>query len=88
MRAEDNQLLQGLAANGRPARPAPPGVRLPENVRAGVLPALAEHSCFAAVRGTSLRISPHLHVTDEDVERLFGALAAAVQRSSGTRPSA
>jgi hypothetical protein len=32
------------------------GVRLPEAVRARVLPALAEVDCFAAVRGASLRI--------------------------------
>jgi selenocysteine lyase/cysteine desulfurase len=51
------------------------GVGLPDAVRARVLPALAAKNCFAAVRGTSLRISPHLHTTDEDVGRLFSAVA-------------
>jgi hypothetical protein len=55
------------------------GVHLPEPVRARVLPALAEANCFAAVRGASLRIAPHLHTTDEDVRRLFGALTIAMQ---------
>ena len=54
------------------------GVRLPETVRARVLPALAAADCFAAVRGASLRIAPHLHTTDADVERLVGALALAM----------
>jgi selenocysteine lyase/cysteine desulfurase len=58
------------------------GVRLPEPVRARVLPALAEANCFAAIRGASLRISPHLHTTDQDVQRLFSALAIAMQANS------
>jgi selenocysteine lyase/cysteine desulfurase len=51
------------------------GVRLPESVRAGVVPALAAAGCYAAVRGEMLRLAPHLHVTDDDVERLVSALA-------------
>lgn len=54
------------------------GVELPAVVRNRVLAVLSESGCFAAVRGASLRISPHLHVTDEDIERLLGALARAV----------
>ena len=34
--------------------------------------------CYAAVRGASLRIAPHLHTSGEDVERLLSALAGAV----------
>ena len=37
--------------------------------------ALARHRCVAAMRGDSLRISPHLHITDDDVARLQEALA-------------
>jgi selenocysteine lyase/cysteine desulfurase len=47
------------------------GLRLPEQVRAGIEAALAAADCYAAVRGGSLRISPHLHVTDTDVDRLL-----------------
>jgi selenocysteine lyase/cysteine desulfurase len=31
----------------------------------------------AGVRGSSLRVSPHLWTTDQDVERLVGALTMA-----------
>jgi selenocysteine lyase/cysteine desulfurase len=39
--------------------------------------ALARHRCVAPMRGDSLRISPHLHITDDDVERLLAALKEA-----------
>jgi selenocysteine lyase/cysteine desulfurase len=54
------------------------GVRLPEQARDRAISALAKVNCFAALRGASLRISPHLHTTDEDVERLFDGLAHAL----------
>ena len=54
------------------------GVRIPDAARERVLPALAQESCFAAVRGASLRIAPHLHVTDDDVDRLGRALARSI----------
>jgi selenocysteine lyase/cysteine desulfurase len=49
---------------------------------AGVSPApspeaLAKHRCVAALRGDSLRVSPHLHITDDDVARLRAALEDA-----------
>lgn|SRR5450755_153327 len=55
------------------------GVRLPDRVLAGVIPALTSVNCFAAVRGTALRISPHLHTTDDDVQRLIEGLTLAVR---------
>jgi selenocysteine lyase/cysteine desulfurase len=54
------------------------GLRLPAPVRARIEAALAEARCFAAVRGDCLRISPHLHVTAADVDRLVDALARSV----------
>jgi selenocysteine lyase/cysteine desulfurase len=51
------------------------GVRLPESVRDEVVPALAAADCYASLRGEMLRLAPHLHVDDADVERLEGALA-------------
>jgi selenocysteine lyase/cysteine desulfurase len=51
------------------------GVRLPERSRGQVLSALADVNCFASLRGSSLRIAPHLHTTDADVERLCEGLA-------------
>jgi hypothetical protein len=37
--------------------------------------AMAAHRCVAAMRGDSMRISPHLHITDDDIARLQEALA-------------
>ena len=54
------------------------GVRLPGRVRGAVVPALAAAGCYAAVRGDALRIAPHLHVTDRDVDTLVDAVAAAL----------
>ena len=48
------------------------GVRLPDSVRAAVVPALAAANCFAAVRGEMLRLAPHVHVDDADLTRLVG----------------
>jgi selenocysteine lyase/cysteine desulfurase len=54
------------------------GVRLPDAIRARIVPTLAAANCFAAVRGEVLRLAPHVHVTDADVERLTDALATAL----------
>jgi selenocysteine lyase/cysteine desulfurase len=51
------------------------GLGLPEQNRAQASAVLAQAGCCAALRGASLRISPHLHTTDQDVERLLDALA-------------
>ncbi len=59
------------------------GIRLPQEAREQAAATLAEANCFAAMRGTSLRISPHLHTSDQDVERLLDALGRAV----GNRPA-
>jgi selenocysteine lyase/cysteine desulfurase len=59
------------------------GVRLPEGALAGATAALAKFNCFAAVRGASLRISPHLHTTDEDVQRLSDGLMLATHTRNG-----
>ena len=56
------------------------GIQLPDDLRARVLPALEEAGCYAALRGDALRLSPHLHNTPAEVERLLEALAQAVRR--------
>jgi selenocysteine lyase/cysteine desulfurase len=56
------------------------GVRLPEAARARLLSALTDVNCFAAIRGYALRIAPHLHVSDQDLDRLLDGLATAVAR--------
>jgi len=59
------------------------GLRLPDRARAGVISALTKVNCFAAVRGESLRISPHVHTTDEDVQRLLDGLTLALHPTDG-----
>jgi len=58
------------------------GLRLDERVRDLALSALHDVNCFAAVRGAMLRISPHLHTTDEDVDRLIDGLTRAVDATA------
>jgi selenocysteine lyase/cysteine desulfurase len=79
--SEISRRAAGLGVGSAPDRQRGPhmlGLQLPEPARAGVLGALSSVGCFAALRGASLRISPHLHTTDEDVERLFDGLALAI----------
>lgn len=47
-----------------------PGGALP----AGLLDALAAERVHVSVRGASMRVTPHLYNTEEDVDRLFAAL--------------
>lgn len=51
------------------------GVSLPDAIRADVLPALSAAGCYASLRGRSLRLAPHLHVTDTDIDQLVDVLA-------------
>jgi selenocysteine lyase/cysteine desulfurase len=59
------------------------GIALPDRARGTVGAALAEAGVHAGIRGASLRVAPHLWTTDQDVERLVGALTTA---TSGTVP--
>ena len=43
------------------------------------LPAkLAAENVFVSVRGQSMRVTPHVYNTDQDVERLFRVLKGAL----------
>jgi len=53
------------------------GIDLPDQARRAVAGALAEAGVHVGIRGSSLRVSPHLWTTDSDVERLVGALTRA-----------
>jgi len=53
------------------------GIGLPGKARGAVAAALADAGVHVGVRGSSLRVSPHLWTTDQDVERLVGALTKA-----------
>ena len=50
------------------------GLQFPEGVPPGLLDALAHEKVYVSVRGSSVRVTPHLYNTDADVERLFAAL--------------
>ena len=39
---------------------------------------LAKRKIFVSIRGESIRISPHLYTTKEEIERLFSALKSAI----------
>jgi selenocysteine lyase/cysteine desulfurase len=54
------------------------GLNLPEDIRSAAVTAMAEARCYASVRSTSLRLAPHLHTSDEDVDRLVDTLRAAL----------
>ncbi len=54
------------------------GLELPPEAARQVAAALTEAKVIASVRGSSLRISPHLHNNQEDVDRLLGAVASAL----------
>ncbi len=66
------------ASDGAPRGPHLLGLRLPVDARERVLPVLAQANCFAAMRGDSLRVAPHLHVTPADVDRLIDTLATTL----------
>lgn len=76
--------LADLGLDATPAERRGPhmlGVRLPEPARSVALSSLAALNCFAALRGETLRISPHLHTTPEDIERLQDGLRRVTRGS-------
>jgi selenocysteine lyase/cysteine desulfurase len=60
------------------------GIDLPERALGAVAGALADAGVYAGVRGSSLRVSPHLWTTDQDVERLVSALTKATNGRAAT----
>lgn len=78
--AKGRYILKALESLGFSAPEA--SVRAPHYlgvVRDGAVPEdllaqLAEQNIFVSVRGTTIRITPHLYATDEDVERFIKAL--------------
>jgi selenocysteine lyase/cysteine desulfurase len=54
------------------------GIELPRETARAIAAHLKQQGVVASVRGTSLRIAPHLHTNQADVDRLLDALEAAV----------
>ena len=50
------------------------GLRFAEGVPPDLLDALAREKVHVSVRGSSMRVTPHLYNTEADVDRLFAAL--------------
>jgi selenocysteine lyase/cysteine desulfurase len=59
------------------------GLTLPGGLPEGMLQRLMERNVFASVRGSAVRVAPHLYNTEADLERLFAALAVARERQPG-----
>lgn len=55
------------------------GVSLPEGRAAQLVAALKSRDIHVSQRGNALRLSPHLHVDDHDVERLLAVLEDRVR---------
>ena len=51
------------------------GLRAPGGLEPGLADRLGRTKVFVSVRGDSIRVSPHLYNTDDDVDRLFTALS-------------
>lgn len=54
------------------------GLRFPDQPPAGILERLAEQNIFVSLRGTAMRVSPHLYNTKDDIERLLRVLAQSL----------
>jgi selenocysteine lyase/cysteine desulfurase len=67
----------GLRLTSTDRAPHMLGVAVPGEARRAVAAALADAGVHVGVRGSSLRVAPHLWTTDQDVERLVGALTTA-----------
>lgn len=53
-------------------------LRLPENVSPDLQQRLADQDIYVSVRGSSLRVTPHLYTTDRDLDRFVTALRKAL----------
>ncbi len=54
------------------------GLSMPGGLPGSLAPDLAENKVYVSIRGNSIRISPHLYNTPEDVDRLLSSLEKAV----------
>lgn len=55
------------------------GISIPSGLPKGLPSRLARDNVFVSARGDSVRIAPHLYNTEQDLERLFAALAQALR---------
>ncbi len=88
LRARTDAIAEGAARLGVPAstpREARAGhflgLELPAGSASRVASRLAAEQVYVSVRGETVRVTPHLYNTDEDVERLLDALRASASRA-------
>jgi selenocysteine lyase/cysteine desulfurase len=55
------------------------GIGLPRDAASAAARLMRDGGVIASVRGSSLRIAPHLHTTEDDVDRLVAALTIAAR---------
>jgi selenocysteine lyase/cysteine desulfurase len=88
LRTVTDQIAQGVRSLGLATAAADQrgphmlGIKLPREAARATATQLTEGGVVASVRGSSLRIAPHLHTTQDDIDRLLGVLRPAVQKSS------
>jgi selenocysteine lyase/cysteine desulfurase len=78
-RIEEQVRAMGLTLTSPDRGPHMLGIRLPAPTQAPVAAALAQAGVYVGVRGSSLRVSPHLWTTDEDVDRLLAVLHGSLR---------
>ena len=54
------------------------GIRFPDGVPADLVERLSHNQIYVSVRGNSIRISPHLYNTANDIDRLFKTLQVSL----------
>lgn len=84
LRIKTRDIAERLSALGLKAAPegsrAPHflGLSFPDAPPADLVPALAARNVHVSVRGSSMRVTPHLYNTDRDIDRLVEALRAII----------
>jgi selenocysteine lyase/cysteine desulfurase len=51
------------------------GIRVAGGIPDGLASRLAAARIYVSIRGDSIRVAPHLHNTEADIDRLFAVLA-------------
>ncbi len=74
----DGAAALGLSVHAKPHASHIVGLRLPAGSPGAVVQSLAAANVHVSVRGESLRVSPYVFNTDDDVARLLEALGAAL----------
>ena len=77
----------GLAAPSGPRAPHILGLPIPRESGDRILEALQHHGVSASVRGSALRLAPHLHTSGSDCDRLLAALTDALDTASDRSPA-